>query len=106
MNQANNSPLQQIPMSSPDLTDAERQAVARVLETPNLSMGSQITAFEESIKAFTGSQHAIGVSSGTAGLHLCVRAAGIQAGDLVITTHSHLLHLQTFCCMKVLCPFT
>ncbi|OGN93120.1 MAG: polysaccharide biosynthesis protein [Chloroflexi bacterium RBG_13_50_21] len=86
MNQANNSPLQQIPMSSPDLTDAERQAVARVLETPNLSMGSQITAFEESIKAFTGSQHAIGVSSGTAGLHLCVRAAGIQAGDLVITT--------------------
>jgi dTDP-4-amino-4,6-dideoxygalactose transaminase len=86
MNQVNNSPLQQIPMSSPDLTDAERQAVARVLETPNLSMGSQITAFEESIKAFTGSQHAIGVSSGTAGLHLCVRAAGIQAGDLVITT--------------------
>ncbi len=31
-------------------------------------------------------QHAIGVSSGTAGLHLCVRAAGIQDGDLVITT--------------------
>ncbi|OGN89142.1 MAG: polysaccharide biosynthesis protein [Chloroflexi bacterium RBG_13_48_10] len=86
MNQANNPPLQQIPMSSPDLTDAERQAVSRVLETPNLSMGSQITAFEESIKAFTHSQHAIGVSSGTAGLHLCVRAAGIQAGDLVITT--------------------
>jgi dTDP-4-amino-4,6-dideoxygalactose transaminase len=73
-------------MSSPDLTDEERQAVARVLETPNLSMGSQITAFEESIKAYTGSQYAIGVSSGTAGLHLCVRAADIQAGDLVITT--------------------
>jgi dTDP-4-amino-4,6-dideoxygalactose transaminase len=73
-------------MSSPDLTDEERQAVARVLETPNLSMGSQITAFEESFKAYTGSQYAIGVSSGTAGLHLCVRAADIQAGDLVITT--------------------
>jgi dTDP-4-amino-4,6-dideoxygalactose transaminase len=73
-------------MSSPDLTDAERQAVSRVLETPNLSMGSQITAFEESIKAYTRSQNAIGVSSGTAGLHLCIRAAGIQAGDLVITT--------------------
>src|SRR4030067_1442159 len=77
---------QAISMSSPDRTDQERQAVARVLETPNLSMGSQITAFEELIKAFTGSQHAIGVSSGTAGLHLCVRAAGIQPGELVITT--------------------
>ncbi len=86
MTQANNPSLQPIPMSSPDLTDDERQAVARVLETPNLSMGSQITNFEESIKAYTGSRHAIGVSSGTAGLHLCVRAAGIQPGDLVITT--------------------
>src|SRR4030065_2279805 len=78
--------LPPITMSSPDLTDDERQAVASVLEPPNLSMGSQITAFEESLRAYTGSQHAIGVSSGTAGLHLCVRAAGIQTGDLVITT--------------------
>jgi perosamine synthetase len=75
-----------INMSSPDLTDEERQAVARVLATPNLSMGNQLTAFEESISSYTGSRYAIGVSSGTAGLHLCVRAAGIQAGDLVITT--------------------
>ena len=73
-------------MSSPDLTDDDRQAVAKVLETPNLSMGNQISNFEESIRAYTGSQYAIGVSSGTAGLHLCVRAAGIQPGDLVITT--------------------
>ncbi len=75
-----------ITMSSPDLTDEERQAVAKVLDTPNLSMGSRITNFEESIKAYTGSQHAIGVSSGTAGLHLCVRAADIRPSDLVITT--------------------
>ena len=40
----------------------------------------------QSVKAYTGSQFAIGVSSGTGGLHLCVRAADIQAGDLVITT--------------------
>jgi perosamine synthetase len=78
--------LPAIPMSSPDLTDDERQAVARVLNTPNLSMGTQISRFEDCIKAYTGSQHAIGVSSGTAGLHLCVRAAAIQPGDLVITT--------------------
>jgi perosamine synthetase len=79
-------PSPPISMSSPDLTDEERLAVAGVLATPNLSMGNQITTFEESVRSFTGSQHAIGVSSGTAGLHLCVRAAGIQSGDLVITT--------------------
>lgn len=73
-------------MSSPDLTEAERQAVAAVLLTPNLSMGGEILAFETAFQEYTGSKHAIGVSSGTAGLHLCVRAAGIQDGDRVITT--------------------
>jgi len=73
-------------MSSPDLTDAERQAVAAVLRTPNLSMGGEIQAFEEAFKRQTGCAYAVGVNSGTAGLHLCVHAAGIQPGDLVITT--------------------
>ena len=73
-------------MSSPDLTDAEREAVAAVLRTPNLSMGDEIQAFEEVFQDYLGCRHAIGVSSGTAGLHLCVRAVGIQPGDLVITT--------------------
>ncbi|GIV62708.1 MAG: polysaccharide biosynthesis protein [Bellilinea sp.] len=73
-------------MSSPDLTDAERQAVWNVLNTPHLSMGGQIEAFEQAFRRFTGLRHAIGVNSGTAGLHLCVRAAGIQSGDWVITT--------------------
>jgi dTDP-4-amino-4,6-dideoxygalactose transaminase len=75
-----------IPMSSPDITDAERQAVVAVLQTPNLSMGPQIQAFEEAFRSFTGCKHALGVNSGTAGLHLCVLAAGVEAGDLVITT--------------------
>ena len=87
MSSARRTPaLPAISMSSPDLTQEERLAVAKVLKTPNLSMGEQIKEFEESVKAYTGSQYAIGVSSGTAGLHLCVRACGIQAGDLVITT--------------------
>ena len=75
-----------IPMSSPDLTDTERQAVMAVLQTPNLSMGSQIDRFETALRNFTGARHAIGVNSGTAGLHLCVRAAGIGQNDLVLTT--------------------
>ena len=76
----------EIPMSSPDLTDAERQAIAAVMQTPSLSMGDEIKEFEAAFSSFTGRQHAIGVSSGTAGLHLCVRTAGISDGDLVITT--------------------
>jgi len=90
-------------MSSPDLADSDRagvasalrqaglpqddiQSVIHVLEGPNLSMGPQIAAFEKYFCDYTGARHAIGVNSGTAGLHLCVRAAGIQAGDLVLTT--------------------
>jgi dTDP-4-amino-4,6-dideoxygalactose transaminase len=73
-------------MSSPDLTEAERKAVTAVLETPRLSMGPQEKAFEEAVASYAGRDHAIAVNSGTAGLHLCVRAAGISEGDLVITT--------------------
>jgi dTDP-4-amino-4,6-dideoxygalactose transaminase len=73
-------------MSSPDLSDAEREAVAAVLRTPNLSMGGEIVAFENAVRVYSGCKQAIGVNSGTAGLHLCVRAAGIGEGDLVITT--------------------
>ena len=75
-----------VPMSSPDLTDAERQAVNAVMNTPMLSMGPRIDAFEAAVKARTGAKHAIAVNSGTAGLHLCVRAVGIQAQDRVITS--------------------
>ncbi|HEY4492651.1 MAG TPA: DegT/DnrJ/EryC1/StrS family aminotransferase, partial [Acidobacteriota bacterium] len=76
----------QIPMSSPDLTDADRQAVIDVINTPILSMGKYTPAFEKSFCDLTGAKHAIAVNSGTAALHLCVRAAGIGAGDIVITT--------------------
>ena len=74
-----------IPMSSPDLTNLEREAVQRVLNTPILSMGHYVQDFEKALREMTGLKHAIAVSSGTAGLHLCVRAANIGAEDLVIT---------------------
>lgn len=75
-----------IPMSSPDITDAERQIIYEVVQSPTLSMGPQIEAFEEAFRNLTGRKHAIGVNSGTSGLHLCVHAAGIEEGDIVITT--------------------
>jgi len=75
-----------VPMSSPDITDAERSAVRDVMQTTTLSMGKEIQDFEQAVQDYTGSKHAIGVSSGTTGLHLCVRAEGISDGDRVITT--------------------
>jgi perosamine synthetase len=78
--------MTRIPMCCPDLTQAERQAVNRVLATPVLSIGPQLEAFEQAMASYVGAGHAVGVNSGTSGLHLCVIAAGVKQGDLVITT--------------------
>jgi len=75
-----------IPMSSPDIGQEERDAVLNVLNTNYLSMGPYIREFEQAICDYAGVKHAIGVNSGTSGLHLCVRAAGISEGDYVLTT--------------------
>lgn len=73
-----------IPLSSPDITDAEIEAVTAVLRTSRLSLGPQMEAFEEAMANYIGISHAVAVSSGTAGLHLCIRALGIGEGDEVI----------------------
>jgi perosamine synthetase len=75
-----------VPMSSPSLGEAERAAVLAVLDTRHLSIGPRLEAFETALAAAVGARFAVGVSSGTAGLHLAVIAAGVQAGDAVITT--------------------
>ena len=73
-------------MCEPDLTEAERAGVQKVLRTPILSLGPQLDLFERKLAARVGARHAVGVSSGTAGLHLCMLAAGVGKGDLVLTT--------------------
>ena len=76
----------QVPLSGPDITDRERDLINQVLGTPYLSMGPKIEEFEAATASYVGCRHAVGVSSGTAGLHLAVLAAGVEEGDLVITT--------------------
>jgi perosamine synthetase len=75
-----------IPMSSHDITEEEIKAVNDVLKSPVLSMGPYLDAFEKAFAGMVGMDHAIGVNSGTSGLHLCVIAAGVRPGDYVITS--------------------
>ena len=73
-----------IPLSAPDITEAEIEAVVAVLRTSRLSLGPVTEQFEAQVAASVSLPHAIAVSSGTAGLHLCIRALGIGEGDEVI----------------------
>ena len=73
-------------MSRPDITQKEILAVNRVLATPHLALGPNLEKFERAFAGYVGARHGIAVSSGTAGLHMCVVAAGIGPGDEVITS--------------------
>jgi len=75
-----------IPLSSPDITQREIDAVIDVLHTPVLSIGPKIAEFEQACAELAGRRYGIGVSSGTAGLHCAMIAAGVGAGHEVITT--------------------
>lgn len=75
-----------IPLSQPDITNLEKEAVLRVLKTPNLSLGPKLEEFEKRVAGFVGVKYAVGVNSGTSALHLIIRASGIKKGDEVITT--------------------
>lgn len=75
-----------IPLSRPDITQREIEAVVEVLSTPTLSIGPKLEEFERLLAQRCGRRHAIGVSSGTAGLHCAMIAAGVGPGDEVITT--------------------
>lgn len=73
-----------IPLSSPDITEAEIAAVTAVLRTPHLSLGPELAAFETALAAYHSVPVTLCVSSGTAGLHLALLALGITEGDEVI----------------------
>ena len=57
-----------------------------VLRSGQLSLGPRVPAFEQAFAERIGARHACAVSSGTAGLHLALRAVGVEAGDEVVTS--------------------
>jgi perosamine synthetase len=73
-----------IPLSAPDITDAEIDAVTAVLRTNRLSLGPELEAFERAVAAYHSIPDAVAVSSGTAGLHLALLALGIGESCEVI----------------------
>jgi perosamine synthetase len=75
-----------IPLAQPVLGEAEEQAVLDVLRSGQLSLGPRLPAFEQAFAARLGVAHACAVSSGTAGLHLGLRAVGVRDGDEVVTS--------------------
>lgn len=76
--------IEKIPMSSPDIDESDLAAVAEVLHSGRLSLGPKAEEFERALCQYLGVQHAVAVSSGTAALHLIVRALGLGPGDEVL----------------------
>lgn len=68
------------------ITEEDIQAVVDTLRSDYLTQGPRIPEFEQKFAECLGVKHACMVSNGTAALHLCAMALGIQPGDKVITT--------------------
>jgi perosamine synthetase len=75
-----------IPLARPDLSARERELVAEVLDSGRLSLGPVLERFERDLASLVGADDAVAVSSGTAALHLGVRALGWGEGDEVLTS--------------------
>lgn len=78
--------LKKYPIAKPYITEKERQYVDEVLNSGFLSLGPKYKEFEKKFAERIGVKYACAVSSGTAGLHLAMIAAGIEPGDEVITS--------------------
>jgi perosamine synthetase len=75
-----------IPLARPVVGEREEELLVETLRSGRLSLGPQLPRFERAFAERLGVEHTAAVSSGTAGLHLALRAGGIEPGDEVITT--------------------
>ena len=75
-----------LPLAVPSIGDEEINEVNDTLKSGWLTTGPKTKIFEQKIKEYIGSKHAIALSSCTAALHLALIALGVKEGDEVITT--------------------
>jgi dTDP-4-amino-4,6-dideoxygalactose transaminase len=75
-----------ISIAAPMIGDEERQAVNDVVDSGILAQGPKVAELEAAFAAYCGTKYAVAVNSGTAAIHAALHAAGVGAGDEVITT--------------------
>ena len=77
--------MKRIYLSPPHMSGKELDYIKEAFEQNWIApIGPQLNKFEEDVAKYTGSKYAIAVSSGTAGLHLALRALGVEEGDFVL----------------------
>ena len=81
-------PVREIPIyyGHQYIDEDDIQAVVDVLKSDYLTCGPAIAMLENKLCQITGAKHAVAIANGTAALHTACYAAGIEAGDEVITT--------------------
>jgi len=78
-------PAEDLTRQYPEVAAEVLAALERALPRGKYTMGPELAAFEQEFGAYCGVAHGIGISSGTAALHLALRACGVGPGDEVIT---------------------
>lgn len=74
-------------LSAPDVTDVERNLLLEAFDSGWISsVGASLDAFESEVAKLADVRHAVGLSSGTAGLHLALLTVGVQPGDQVFVS--------------------
>jgi UDP-4-amino-4,6-dideoxy-N-acetyl-beta-L-altrosamine transaminase len=75
-----------IPYGRQDITDADVEAVVRVLRSDFLTQGPQVPRFEQAVAGYCGSAHAVAANSATSALHIACLALGLGPGDWLWTS--------------------
>jgi len=78
--------MKQIPYATQWIEEDDILAVTDALRSSNLTQGPLVDEFEKRTAHYCGAKYAVAVSSGTAALHIACLAAGVSAGDEVITS--------------------
>jgi UDP-4-amino-4,6-dideoxy-N-acetyl-beta-L-altrosamine transaminase len=75
-----------IPYGRQDISEADIQAVVKILRSDYLTQGPAVPAFEKNLADYCGTQYAVAVNSATSALHIACLALGVGPGDIVWTT--------------------